>query len=84
MSLDAIVSPYLTRPQLLGWYNISNPTLKKWLRTGRFPKPVKIGEGEGDLNNLRARWLRTDIEAYDAKCRTRTFEKRKPRKKVRS
>ncbi len=81
VSPDTTTAPaFLNRKQVLARYGITSAALKKWLRTGRFPLPIKIGEGDGDPNNLRARWALQDLLDYEDRCRKRTLEKREVRK----
>lgn len=39
-------------------YGVSRPTIWRWTRNGKFPKPVKLGAGS-------TRWRSTDLEAWE-------------------
>jgi len=47
----------LTRAELLALLRVSAPTLKRWVRAGAFPAPLKLGP-----NCLR--WRRSEIEDH--------------------
>lgn len=48
---------YLTDKEVASHFNVSTDSIRRWIREGHFPKPMRIGTGT-------SRWLRTDIEAY--------------------
>ena len=39
-------------------YGVSRPTIWRWTRNGKFPKPVKLGAGS-------TRWRSSDLEAWE-------------------
>lgn len=50
---------YLTEAEVAARFNISTDSIRRWIRNGQFPKPVRIGKGT-------SRWRLADIEAYEA------------------
>ena len=50
-------SPYQTRQQVEKLFQVSRPTLYRWMKEGNFPKNVKFGP------NL-VRWKTSDLEAW--------------------
>lgn len=50
-------SPYQTRQELEKLFKVSTATIYRWIKAGRFPKPVQLGA------NL-VRWKASDIEAW--------------------
>ena len=48
---------YLTDKDVAAHFNVSTDSIRRWIREGHFPKPMRIGTGT-------SRWLRTEIEAY--------------------
>lgn len=51
--------PYLTEKEVAVHFNVSPDSIRRWIRQGKFPKPLRIGTGT-------SRWRRKDIEAYEA------------------
>jgi excisionase family DNA binding protein len=45
-----------------GLLSISEPTLRKWIRQGKFPRPIKLG----DYTAARVRVPRSDLEQFVA------------------
>lgn len=39
-------------------YRVSRPTIWRWARNGKFPKPIKLGAGS-------TRWRSADLEAWE-------------------
>ena len=39
-------------------YGVSRPTIWRWARNGKFPKPVRLGAGS-------TRWRSADLEAWE-------------------
>lgn len=39
-------------------YNISRPTIWRWVKQGKFPKPFKLGEGT-------SRWKLSELEVWE-------------------
>ncbi len=39
-------------------YGVSRPTIWRWTKNGKFPKPVKLGGGS-------TRWRCSDLEAWE-------------------
>lgn len=39
-------------------YNISRPTIWRWVKQGKFPKPVKLGGGT-------SRWKLSELEVWE-------------------
>ena len=50
-------SPYQTRQQVEKLFQVSRPTLYRWIKQGKFPKQVHLG-----ANTVR--WKASDIEAW--------------------
>jgi predicted DNA-binding transcriptional regulator AlpA len=46
-------------------FGVSVPSIWKWARTGKFPKPLKFGQ------NI-SRWRISDLDAWEAGQRTQT------------
>lgn len=44
------------------WLNVSESTLYKWIKAGRFPKPVSLGD-ETDPNSA-SRWFKKEVEEW--------------------
>jgi predicted DNA-binding transcriptional regulator AlpA len=44
-------------PDVLRRYRITKPTLRRWLRAGRFPAPFVVAN--------RSMWRASDIEAFE-------------------
>ena len=53
-------SPYQTRQQVEKLFQVSRPTLYRWMKEGSFPQNVKLGAN-------MVRWRTSDIEAWIAK-----------------
>lgn len=49
---------FFTDTEVGNRYGVSRYTIWRWVREGRFPKPVKICSGS-------TRWHKSDIEAFD-------------------
>jgi len=47
-------SPFLRDNDVAERYRISRPTIWRWVKMGKFPKPVKIAEGA-------TRWRLADL-----------------------
>ena len=54
--------PYLTVQEVAYRLRISVPTVWRWAREGKFPKPVLIGP-------RTTRWLLEDLETYEQSLR---------------
>jgi len=50
-------SPYQTRQQVEKLFQVSRPTLYRWIKQGNFPKPVRLGAN-------MVRWKASDIEVW--------------------
>ena len=50
-------SPYQTRHQLEKLLKVSPATIYRWIKEGKFPKPVRLGAN-------MVRWKASDIEAW--------------------
>ena len=50
-------SPYQTRHQLEKLFKVSLATIYRWIKEGKFPKPVRLGAN-------MVRWKASDIEAW--------------------
>ena len=50
-------SPYQTRQQLEKLFKVSPATIYRWIKEGKFPKPVRLGAN-------MVRWKASDIEAW--------------------
>jgi predicted DNA-binding transcriptional regulator AlpA len=62
---------FLTRPQVLARYQISIATLKKWTRTGAFPRAVHLAPAAKNLAQTGARWALSELLEYEDRCRKR-------------
>lgn len=51
---------YLSDKSIAERYGVSRATVWRWVREGRFPAPLKIGQG-------CTRWKLSDLEAWEAK-----------------
>lgn len=49
---------YLPDTEVAVRYSISRSTVWRWLKEGKFPKPVKLGSAS-------ARWRLVDLEAWE-------------------
>jgi prophage regulatory protein len=49
---------YLSDKALAARYDVARPTIWKWVREGRFPKPHKLTDG-------CTRWKLEEIEAFE-------------------
>ena len=58
---DARARQFLRRKEVLARYNVSNPTLYRWIRAGLFPRPVKLVKG-----GAASGWRLSALEAHDA------------------
>jgi prophage regulatory protein len=52
-------SPYQTRQQVEKLFQVSRPTLYRWMKEGKFPKSVRLGAN-------MVRWKASDLEAWIA------------------
>jgi prophage regulatory protein len=52
-------SPYQTRQQVEKLFQVSRPTLYRWMKEGNFPKSVRLGAN-------MVRWKASDLEAWIA------------------
>ncbi|MDN3520019.1 helix-turn-helix domain-containing protein [Halomonas ramblicola] len=59
-SLDSPV--FLSAPKVARREDVSVPTIWRWVRQGRFPAPVKLGEN-------CTRWRLSDLERWEAERR---------------
>jgi len=50
-------SPYQRRQQVEKLIQVSRPTLYRWIKQGKFPKPIRLGAN-------MVRWKASDIEAW--------------------
>ena len=50
-------SPYQTRHQLEKLFKVSPATIYRWIKEGKFPKPVRLGAN-------MVRWKASDIEEW--------------------
>ena len=50
-------SPYQTRQQVEKLFQVSRPTLYRWIKQGKFPKQVHLGAN-------MVRWRVSDIKAW--------------------
>ena len=56
-----LIDPVLRRPVVREMLGVANSTLHTWIKSGRFPPPLKLGP--------RARgWRRSVVENYLANC----------------
>ena len=63
MMLVEFDSPYQTRQQLEKLFKVSPATIYRWIKEGRFPKPIHLGAN-------MVRWKASDIEAWIAERET--------------
>ena len=56
-------SPYQTRQQIEKLFQISRPTIYRWIKEGKFPRPVHLGAN-------MVRWKASHLEAWmtDKEC----------------
>ncbi len=57
MNTNISPAPIINRREVCGFLNVSDTTLWRMVRAGRFPKPVKISE-------RRIGWPKDQIEAW--------------------
>ena len=57
MMLVEFDSPYQTRQQLEKLFKVSPATIYRWIKEGRFPKPIHLGAN-------MVRWKASDIESW--------------------
>ena len=57
MMLLEFDSPYQTRQQLEKLFKVSPATIYRWIKEGRFPKPIHLGAN-------MVRWKASDIESW--------------------
>lgn len=57
----APVETFLREPQVLARVPVSPSTLWRWVREGKFPKPVKLGV-------MTSAWRASDVAAWIAKA----------------
>lgn len=53
-----MTTQYLSDKTVAARYDVSRPTVWRWTRHGKFPKPVK-------LNNGSTRWKLSDLEKWE-------------------
>ena len=63
MMLVEFDSPYQTRQQLEKLFKVSPATIYRWIKEGRFPKPIHLGPN-------MVRWKASDIESWLAERET--------------
>ena len=63
MMLVEFDSPYQTRQQLEKLFKVSPATIYRWIKEGRFPKPIHLGPN-------MVRWKASDIESWVAERET--------------
>ena len=63
MMLVEFDSPYQTRQQLEKLFKVSPATIYRWIKEGRFPKPIHLGAN-------MVRWKASDIESWVAEKET--------------
>ena len=63
MMLIEFDSPYQTRQQLEKLLKVSPATIYRWIKEGRFPKPIHLGPN-------MVRWKASDIESWVAERET--------------
>jgi prophage regulatory protein len=51
-------TPFLRDIEVAIRYNISRSTIWRWVKNGRFPKPIKLGVGS-------TRWRFSDLETWE-------------------
>lgn len=49
---------FLRDTEIARRYSISRPTVWRWVKEGKFPKPLKLGGGS-------SRWKLRDLEAWE-------------------
>jgi prophage regulatory protein len=52
------ITAFLRDTEVAIRYGVSRPTIWRWTKNGKFPKPVKLGAGS-------TRWRSSDIEAWE-------------------
>lgn len=52
------LTPFLRDTEIASRYSISRPTVWRWVKQGKFPKPVKLGGGS-------TRWRLIDLQAWE-------------------
>jgi prophage regulatory protein len=52
------VTPYLRDTEAAHRYGISRPTIWRWVKNGKFPKPIKLSTGS-------TRWRLADLESWE-------------------
>lgn len=52
------LTPFLRDTEIASRYNISRPTVWRWVKQGKFPKPLKIGGGS-------TRWRLIDLQDWE-------------------
>ncbi len=52
------LTPFLRDTEVANRYSVSRPTIWRWVKEGRFPKPIKLGIGS-------TRWRYSDLEAWE-------------------
>jgi prophage regulatory protein len=63
-------SPYQTRHQLEKLFKVSPATIYRWIKEGKFPKPVRLGAN-------MVRWKASDIEVWIVERETFQLPKQK-------
>lgn len=52
------ITGFLRDTEIARRYSISRPTVWRWVKQGKFPKPLKLGGGS-------SRWKLKDLEAWE-------------------
>ena len=63
-------SPYQTRQELEKLFKVSPATIYRWIKEGKFPKPIHLGAN-------MVRWKASDIEVWITERETFQFPKQK-------
>lgn len=56
------ITAFLKDTEVAVRYGVSRPTIWRWTKNGKFPKPVKLGAGS-------TRWRASDLEAWENQFR---------------
>ncbi len=51
-------APFLRDTEVAIRYSVSRPTIWRWVKEGKFPKPIKLGAGS-------TRWRYSDLEMWE-------------------
>jgi predicted DNA-binding transcriptional regulator AlpA len=52
-------APILTLPEVAARYRTTRQTVRAWLRSGKFPRPIRLPSG-------RPRWTQAVLEQWEA------------------